>query len=101
MTRKTLRLDDALYDIMVRSMPVKPPASQVVIVDIDEHSLTSVGQWPWRRDVVGNLIDRLRELGAAVVAVVARLARRSAESPEADVTELTPIAEPVLESAAA
>ena len=63
------RLDNALYDIMVRSMPVTPPTNQVVIVDIDEHSLTSVGQWPWRRDVVGRLIDRLRELGAAVVAI--------------------------------
>lgn len=63
------RLDNAFYDIMVRSAHVKPPAGHVVIVDIDEQSLTSVGQWPWRRDIVGQLIDRLRELGAAVIAV--------------------------------
>lgn len=63
------RLDNALYDIMVRSAPVKPPSGRIVIVDIDERSLASVGQWPWRRDVVGQLVDRLRGLGAAVVAL--------------------------------
>ena len=63
------RLDNALYDFMVRSAPVRPPGGQVVIVDIDEESLATIGQWPWRRDVVGRLVDRLRALGAAVVAL--------------------------------
>ena len=40
-----------------------------MIVDIDDRSLTSVGQWPWRRDVIGELISRLRDLGAATVAL--------------------------------
>lgn len=63
------RLDDATYDVIVRMSGTKPPAPRVAIVDVDEHSLESVGQWPWRRDVVGQLIARLRELGAAVVAI--------------------------------
>ena len=63
------RLDNAVYDVLLRSMPVKHPSAQIVIVDIDEHSLSDVGQWPWRRDVVGRLIERLRGLGAAVVAL--------------------------------
>ena len=63
------RLDNALYDLMVRSAPVRPPSGQVVIVDIDEDSLATIGQWPWRRDVIGRLVDRLRALGAAVVAL--------------------------------
>jgi adenylate cyclase len=46
-----------------------PPAARVVIVDIDERSLTTIGQWPWRRDVVGRLISRLRDAGAAVIAL--------------------------------
>ena len=32
---------------------VRPPSGRVVIVDVDEKSLTEIGQWPWRRDLVG------------------------------------------------
>jgi CHASE2 domain-containing sensor protein len=63
------RLDDATYDLLLRSAHATPPAAGVVIVDIDERSLTTVGQWPWRRDVVGRLISRLRDAGAAVIAL--------------------------------
>ena len=63
------RLDDSTYDLLLRSAPATPPAAGVVIVDIDERSLTTVGQWPWRRDVVGRLISRLRDAGAAVIAL--------------------------------
>ena len=63
------RLDDSTYDLLLRSAPATPPAAGVVIVDIDERSLTTVGQWPWRRDVVGRLITRLRDAGAAVIAL--------------------------------
>ena len=63
------RLDDSTYDLLLRSARATPPAAGVVIVDIDERSLTTVGQWPWRRDVVGGLISRLRDAGAAVIAL--------------------------------
>jgi adenylate cyclase len=63
------RLDDAVYDAVMRSAPTTPPGKHVVIVDIDERSLSSIGQWPWRRDVVGQLIARLREMGASTVAL--------------------------------
>src|SRR5206468_10699518 len=63
------RLDDSTYDLLLRSAHATPPAVGVVIVDIDERSLTTVGQWPWRRDVVGRLISRLRDAGAAVIAL--------------------------------
>ena len=63
------RLDDAVYDAVMRSTPADPPGAHVVIVDIDERSLSAIGQWPWRRDVVGELIARLRDLGAATIAL--------------------------------
>ncbi|HET7699124.1 MAG TPA: CHASE2 domain-containing protein [Vicinamibacterales bacterium] len=63
------RLDDAAYDVVVRMTGTKPPDPGVAIVDVDERSLESVGQWPWRRDVVGQLVVRLRDAGAAVVAI--------------------------------
>ena len=63
------RLDDAAYDVVVRMSGTNPPDPNVSIVDVDERSLESVGQWPWRRDVLGQLITRLRDAGAAVVAI--------------------------------
>ncbi len=64
-----VNLEYAVYDALVRWTPTRPPSGQVVIVDVDEKSLASVGQWPWRRDVIGRLIDSLRDGGAATVAL--------------------------------
>ena len=63
------RLDDATYDVIVRMSTTRPPDPGVTIVDVDERSLESVGQWPWRRDILGQLVTRLRDAGAAVVAI--------------------------------
>ncbi len=62
-------LDSASYDSLLRWSDSRPPDSRIVIVDVDEKSLSTVGQWPWRRDIVGQLISRLREKGATVVAL--------------------------------
>ena len=63
------RLDDSVYDILLRSARTRTPDHSVAIVDVDDRSLTTVGQWPWRRDVVGRLITSLRNAGASVVAL--------------------------------
>ena len=39
----------------------------IVVVDIDEHSLDQLGQWPWPRSVVARLIDRLTAMGAVAI----------------------------------
>ena len=39
----------------------------VAIVDIDEASLKAIGQWPWPRTVLADLITKLKEQGAVVV----------------------------------
>ena len=43
--------------------------ARIAIVDVDERSLAAIGQWPWRRDLIAQLVTRVRELGAAVVAL--------------------------------
>ena len=63
------RLELTTYDTVLRSAPLTPPSGRVVIVDVDEKSLASVGQWPWRRDLVGQLVTRIRNAGAAAVAL--------------------------------
>ena len=41
--------------------------SPVVIVDIDEASLKEIGQWPWPRTVVADLVTKLKEQGAVAI----------------------------------
>ena len=63
------RLDNAVYDSLLRSARTRPPGDRVVIVDVDERSLSTIGQWPWRRDRIGRLIARLRDMGASTIAL--------------------------------
>jgi adenylate cyclase len=62
-------LEYAAYDTLVRWADTHEPSGRVLIVDVDERSLASIGQWPWRRDVIGRLVDGLRSRGAAAVAL--------------------------------
>ncbi len=43
------------------------PEVPVRIIDIDNKSLETIGQWPWPRTIVADLNDRLTEAGAAVI----------------------------------
>ncbi len=43
-------------------------ARPVTIVDIDEKSLAKLGQWPWPRTRLADLVTNLTTLGAAVIA---------------------------------
>jgi adenylate cyclase len=57
------------FDTMQQLRPrTVDPGYPVRIVDIDERSLERVGAWPWRRDVLARLVERLFADGAKVVA---------------------------------
>jgi adenylate cyclase len=63
------RLQFAVFDAYNRMSPRQAPADRpVVIVDIDEESLRVLGQWPWPRTVLAQLVDRLKQAGAKAVA---------------------------------
>src|SRR5581483_3927821 len=62
------RLRDLAFDGFQRLAPRQvPPDLPVRIVDIDEAALAEYGQWPWPRDVVARLVDKLVEKGAAAI----------------------------------
>lgn len=61
-------LRSAGFDSLQRLWPrVDPTEQPVIIVDIDEASLRKLGQWPWRRDVLGKLVTNLSKLNAAAI----------------------------------
>jgi len=64
------QLRNLVFDSYQRQRPRAYRADLPVrIVDIDEESLKRLGQWPWPRDLMARLVDRLGELGAATVAL--------------------------------
>ncbi|KRR30282.1 CHASE2 domain-containing protein [Bradyrhizobium retamae] len=56
------------FDAFQRIDPRKKTARPVTIVDIDEKSMETFGQWPWPRTRLADLITELTELGAVVIA---------------------------------
>lgn len=56
------------FDLLQRLSPRTYVESPVRVVDIDERSLEALGQWPWPRDRLAELVDRLHAAGAAAVA---------------------------------
>lgn len=59
-----VRTFDTFQVIDHRHKTVRP----VTILDIDERSLKEVGQWPWPRNRIAQLVDNLTGLGAAAIA---------------------------------
>jgi adenylate cyclase len=45
--------------------PIKP--YPVAIIDLDEKSLAEVGQWPWPRNRIAEMVEKLGKLGVAVI----------------------------------
>ena len=56
------------FDFFQTTSPRDSAVRPVVIVDIDESSLSAFGQWPWPRTILADLLTRLYEWQAAAIA---------------------------------
>ena len=56
------------FDTFQRVDPRVKTARPVTIVDIDDKSLEKLGQWPWPRTRIADLVTKLTRLGAVVIA---------------------------------
>jgi adenylate cyclase len=52
------------FDLFQVLWPREQASRPVVIVDIDEDSLKDIGQWPWPRTTVADLVTKITQLGA-------------------------------------
>jgi adenylate cyclase len=55
------------FDLFQVMRPREQTMRPVVIADIDEASRKEIGQWPWPRTVIADLVTKLRENGAVAV----------------------------------
>jgi len=72
-----LRVFDTYQTLKPREAIQRP----VVIIDIDEKSLEKVGQWPWPRTRMADIVRRLTEAGAAAIAFDVVFAEQDRLSP--------------------
>lgn len=80
------RLSNLIFDTYQRLMPRTEAGAPVAVVDIDEASIAKLGQWPWPRTTLAQLVDRLGQAGAATVAfdIVFPEADRTSMAAQAD-----------------
>lgn len=55
--------------------------SDVIIVDIDEKSIKSLGQWPWSRDKIADIINNLNNNDVAIIGMDMVFAEEDRTSP--------------------
>jgi len=53
------RIENYLYDVRVRLTMPGTVDDRIVIIDIDEASQLELGQWPWPRETLAQIVDRL------------------------------------------
>ncbi len=58
-----------LYDLALPARGNFQPPPEVVIVAVDDVAVATLGRWPWPRTRIAELIDRLSQAGARVIAV--------------------------------
>ncbi|HEX2200175.1 MAG TPA: CHASE2 domain-containing protein, partial [Burkholderiales bacterium] len=55
------------FDAYQRMFPRERKSAPATIVEIDEHSLAQLGQWPWPRTLVAQLVERIAEHEPAAI----------------------------------
>jgi adenylate cyclase len=53
------RLENLSYDLRLNHTMPNTQDDRIIIVDIDEKSLASVGRWPWSRNKIALMLDNL------------------------------------------
>ncbi|WP_151703349.1 CHASE2 domain-containing protein [Nitrincola alkalilacustris] len=56
-----------LKDQMLSIRGEMPADADIIIIDIDERSLSEHGQWPWSRDLVAELLLKLHQAGIGMI----------------------------------
>lgn len=61
--------EEAATDLMMQGRGPQPADPRIVVCEIDAADIDRLGRWPWRRTLIAQLIDRLKQDGAKVIAL--------------------------------
>jgi serine/threonine-protein kinase len=60
-------LERKAYDMGVAATS-RPPSDKVAVIAIDKPSLDNIGRWPWSREIMADMVDKLAGAKAKVIA---------------------------------
>ena len=81
------RIENISYDAYQSIFEEESSFENVIIIDIDEKSIGEIGQFPWRRDIFGNLIEKLSEFEAAVIVFDIFFSEKDKQNPKTILNE--------------
>lgn len=62
-------IHNKLYDVALTVRGPLKPHPEIAVVAIDDASLAKIGRWPWPRAKTAELIERLSQAGARIIAL--------------------------------
>lgn len=76
------RLQSAWFDAYQSLAPRQVSVLPVTVIEIDQKSLTAIGQWPWPRTQLARLVNTLKRADAAAIGLNILMPEADALSPE-------------------
>jgi len=76
------RLQSAWFDLCQTLAPRQVAMLPVTVVEIDQKSLTALGQWPWPRNRLAQLVKAIQQAGPAAIGLNILMSEPDALSPE-------------------
>ncbi|MCI5523324.1 MAG: adenylate/guanylate cyclase domain-containing protein [Spirochaetia bacterium] len=53
-----------VYDILLGMQKEIPAYDKIKLIEVDDESISKIGVWPWPRDILGEVLIRMKECGA-------------------------------------
>ena len=87
--QKVVDMRQRSYDLVVKNRIVQPaPDPDIVIVDIDERSLSAMageyGRWPWPRQVLGEFVEHVTRQGPKAIVLDVLFSDPDVFNPDSD-----------------
>ena len=70
------------FDLYQKTFPLKKQDSSVVIIDIDEKSLSKFGQFPWNRSIFAKIIENVDSTNPKAIGFDVFFSEKDKQSPE-------------------
>ena len=62
-TKMAEKAEESFYDLGLRIKPEVVERDDILLLNVDDLAIEKVGSWPWSRDILADVLVRLRELG--------------------------------------
>ncbi len=70
------------FDLYQKTIPLKKQDSEVIIIDIDEKSLSKFGQFPWNRSIFAKIIENVNEASPKAIGFDIFFSEKDKQTPE-------------------